>query len=467
MKSFYCFVFAVVCTFSASAQLFLHDSLIQVLQSKKEDTSRVLVLAQLSRLFLYETPLKGIPYAMEGLQIATNINYQKGIGVSLNALGSCHRMTGNYAHAIKLHFDALEIFDKLHDPEGLANSYHGISTVYEDQSSAKEAIEYAHKVIQNASLIGNDGQLMRIQSNMGRSFQHMNMLDSALIYVQNAHEIAIKLKDSSILGGILGRLGNINHALKNEELALAYYRLGIQVASSKNNNNSLEELYNSLSQRFNERGLYDSSIHYARLAFNTSTKLSNPTPLIRSSLLLTNNFKIINRLDSAFKYQSIAMATKDTVLTAEKIKQQQFLSFQEKERQAQKITLEKKAKAERRQTLEFSFVGIGIFTILIVFLLMSRSVIVSSRTITYFGIIALLLTFEFINLLIHPFLAGITHHSPALMLIALACVAAILVPIHHSLQKWITNQLIEKNKRIRLDAAKKTIAMLESRDPAG
>ena len=466
MKPLYCLFFAAFCASSLIAQLPLRDSLLHVLQNQKQDSNRVLILAQLSRLYLYETPVAGIPYAMEGLHLATNLKYDRGIGVSLNALGNCHRLTGNYAHAMKLHFKALEMFDRLNDPEGLAYGYHGISTVYEDQLNANEAIEYAHKVITYATLIGNDRQLMRIQSNMGRSFQAMDMLDSALFYVQNAHEIAIKLKDSSILGGIMCRLGNIYHGLKNEELALVYYRTGIQVAISQNNNNSLEELYNSLSQRFHEKGFYDSSIYYARLAFSTSTKLSNPNPLIRSSLLLTNNFKAINRLDSAFKYQSIAMDTKDTVLTAEKIKQQQILSFHENERQEEKRNAESKAKAERRQFIEFSFVGICVVSIVIVFLLLSRSIIVNTRTIIYFGIIALLLTFEFINLLIHPLLADITHHSPALMLIALACVAAILVPIHHSLQKWITNQLVEKNKRIRLAAAKKTIAMLESQEQA-
>jgi hypothetical protein len=47
------------------------------------------------------------------------------------------------------------------------------------------------------------------------------------------------------------------------------------------------------------------------------------------------------------------------------------------------------------------------------------------------------------------------------LLLVLVCVAALLAPIHHRLEKWILQRLVEKNKKIRLAAAKKTIATLE------
>ncbi|MEO5948295.1 MAG: hypothetical protein ABIP79_15865 [Chitinophagaceae bacterium] len=52
-------------------------------------------------------------------------------------------------------------------------------------------------------------------------------------------------------------------------------------------------------------------------------------------------------------------------------------------------------------------------------------------------------------------------NSPVLMLLALVCIAAILVPLHHKLEKWATHKLVEKNKQIRLTVAKKTIEQLE------
>ncbi|MBK8494438.1 MAG: hypothetical protein IPL50_04990 [Chitinophagaceae bacterium] len=70
---------------------------------------------------------------------------------------------------------------------------------------------------------------------------------------------------------------------------------------------------------------------------------------------------------------------------------------------------------------------------------------------------ALLIVFEFLNLLLHPFLERVTHHLPVLMLLALVAIAALLAPLHHKVEKWATAKLVEKNKKIRLAAAKKQL----------
>ena len=75
--------------------------------------------------------------------------------------------------------------------------------------------------------------------------------------------------------------------------------------------------------------------------------------------------------------------------------------------------------------------------------------------------LGLLAVFEFINLFIHPYLAHVTNDSPVLMLCVLIAIGALLIPLHHKLKKWITKIMVEKNKKIRLDATKKTIASLE------
>lgn len=76
-------------------------------------------------------------------------------------------------------------------------------------------------------------------------------------------------------------------------------------------------------------------------------------------------------------------------------------------------------------------------------------------------LLALLLVFEFINLLIHLFLGNITHHSPVLMLLCMVILASMLIPLHHKLEHFIKHKLIEKNKAIRLAAAKKTLDELQ------
>jgi len=228
-----------------------------------------------------------------------------------------------------------------------------------------------------------------------------------------------------------------------------------------NDNNSLDEINYSLSVFHKNQGRIDSAIYYAKKSLSAGEALANPNPIIRSSLLLSESFESIRKLDSAYKYQAVALKTKDTLYTEQKIKQQQLLAIEEQERLREKAAGEKTLRDQKSRELEYFVVAITLMSIIIIFLLLSRSFIVNSKTIVYIGTVALLLTFEFINLVIHPFLDKFTNHSPSLMLVALAVVAAILVPIHHQIERWIKYQLVEKNKKIRLAAARKTIAALE------
>ena len=97
------------------------------------------------------------------------------------------------------------------------------------------------------------------------------------------------------------------------------------------------------------------------------------------------------------------------------------------------------------------------------FFIIKHSIIVNERLISFFAILGLLIMFEFINLFIHPWLASFTHESPVLMLLALVIIASLLIPLHHQLEHWIKEKMIEKNKAIRLAAAKKTIEKLEKK----
>ncbi len=164
--------------------------------------------------------------------------------------------------------------------------------------------------------------------------------------------------------------------------------------------------------------------------------------------------------DSALKYQDIYIAANDSMYSAKNIQQTQLMST-ENELKQQELEIEKiKAEQQRKQNIQYALLGLGIITFIILFLALSRRHITNTKLIQFLGVVALLVVFEFLNLLLHPFLERITHHSPVLMLLALVCIAALLVPLHHKLEKWATHKLVEKNKAIRLASAKKTIRLL-------
>jgi tetratricopeptide (TPR) repeat protein len=214
-----------------------------------------------------------------------------------------------------------------------------------------------------------------------------------------------------------------------------------------------------LGEVFKSNGHSDSAIIYYKEALKTMPEEILIPVIYRNLAELYQN---INK-DTAFNYLMKEVKLTDSLNNANNKRDIKNLTSNEEERQKSIVVKQKQDEEERKQNIQYALIAIGLVTLIIIFLFLSRSFITNPKLISFFGVIALLLVFEFLNLLLHPFLERITHHSPILMLLALVCIAALLVPLHHKLEKWATVKLVEKNKATRLTNAKKTIEKLKDK----
>lgn len=208
---------------------------------------------------------------------------------------------------------------------------------------------------------------------------------------------------------------------------------------------------------------FEKAQQYALRLLKTGNNVNNNIIKLTAAGFLNTAYNNLNKPDSAYFYLSMQSALKDSVFSQSNFNKIQALAFTEQIRKIDEETKLAAAKEERKQNIQYALIALGIITLLILYLLLSRSFITNTKLIEFFGVVALLIVFEFLNLLLHPFLERITNHSPVLMLLALVCIAALLVPLHHRVEKWATDKLVEKNKKIRLAAAKKTIEQLEKK----
>jgi len=207
----------------------------------------------------------------------------------------------------------------------------------------------------------------------------------------------------------------------------------------------------------------DSCLLYAKRSIAAVQNTAYSFMSINPARLLTDMYEKTN-CDSTLKYTAIYKIANDSLYSKKANQQIQLMTFDEDLRQ-QEVRVEKlKEEEQRKHNIQNALLALGIITFIILFLMLSRRHITNTKLIQFLGVVALLLVFEFLNLVLHPFLERITYHSPVFMLLALVCIAALLVPLHHKLEKWATHKLVEKNKEIRLAAAKKTIEELENRN---
>ena len=437
------------------------DSLKLSLQNEKTDTGRVLTLANLSFTYLESKPDTTMHLALQALELSRKIGFAKGEAVSLNRIGNAYGSFSNYSKGMEVLLQALHINEKINNLDGKHRNLNNIGNIYREQEDYRQALNYFFEAKLLAEQLSNKRSISVACDNIAQTYNNLKIFDSARFYANQGYDIAYNINYSRLEGNTLNTLGKIHFQLGQNNSALEHYRLSIPYAIKSKNDLRLSETFLDIAKLFEKVTQKDSVLFYARKSLLLGKERGFTKQVRDAGRFLTSYYRTINKPDSAFFYLDITKAANDSLFSQQKQKQFQSLAFDEKLRQADMAAAELKAKEERSHNLQYAGIAVGLITLLILFLVLSHSIIVKKKFIEFFAVLGLLAVFEFINLFIHPYLAHATNNSPLLMLLILIGIGALLVPLHHKLQQWITAIMVEKNKKIRLAAAKKTIEMLE------
>ena len=396
------------------------------------------------------------------LQLSQKKNDLLAEGGAYYILGCSYRSAGNKVNALNYTFKGLELAEKIGNQTFLIFLYNNLGNIYKDAGENERALSAYLKAIEHSKIGKNDILQIMPVANMGTIYLNTEKLDSALIYAQKAYELTVKTGRNFMKVDILRTLGGIHSKMGNELLAKSYFIMAVNGYQNDNKSRSASKTYFAFAEHFNRFNQRDSCIFYAKKAIEVVDKTALFYLGMKPAKLLSDIYTKTN-CDSALKYSEIYRIANDSFYSAKIIQQTQLITFENEMKQKELAEEKIKAEEEHKQNIQYALIAFGIITFIISFLLLSRRFITNTKMIQFLGVVALLVVFEFLNLLLHPFLERITHHSPMLMLLALVCIAALLVPLHHKLEKWATHKLVEKNKAIRLASAKKTIEELEEK----
>jgi tetratricopeptide (TPR) repeat protein len=455
MKKIYLLSALMSLSIISSAQYKL-DSLFNIVVNSKVDSSRIEALYQIIEFTYGYMPTDSILYYAQKLtSTGKEINYPpaEAFGYASTAFGLIR--LDHKVNALENCLKALKIAEEYRHTEVLAFVYDILGLIY--PSDDPNRLNYFFKGLE---LLENDIELRAVLlGNIGETYLNNKIFDSAWAYLQRSYQLMTSLKITTELQSVLTSLGEIQLQLGNPELAYTYHKMAMKNAF---NPTYTVDSYNGIIDFFEKTSATDSAFIYNNMLLGFATKHNNFKWMIKPCWFTYEYYKKRNQTDSALKYLELYTSSKKEADSREKTSRLMALTFAEDQRQNQLAAANEKIRNERAHNLQYAAIAVGLISFIILFFMFSRSIIVKERFIKFCGILALLAVFEFINLYIHPHLAHLTNDSPVLMLAVLMCIAALLVPLHHRLEKWITRVMVEKNKKIRLAAAKKTIARLEA-----
>ncbi len=212
--------------------------------------------------------------------------------------------------------------------------------------------------------------------NLGQSYLDAKMPDSALYFEKQAEQTALQADDKNFtvalarayLGTVQMHMGDIYKALSNDSMSLNYYYRSLQTTTANNNRTSLSRVCLRLSKYYIERGNKDSALYYSlkNLAILKTLGLvaGNETNLGLGYENVYLSYKLNNQFDSAFKYQGLALVTKDSLANVriKNLAEFQKLTYSEQLR-LQNVEKEKVVYQDKVRTY-FLLAGIGVLLLL-------------------------------------------------------------------------------------------------------
>jgi signal transduction histidine kinase len=207
----------------------------------------------------------------------------------------------------------------------LSYTHHMYALLMLSTGNIEEQIEH----FQIAGKIGEEiNYIPRIQLaylNLGQSYLEANKLDSAFYYEKKAEQLVLRTNDKmfantiskTYLGTAQMHLGDIYKALGNDSMSLLYYYRSFKTSTESNNRISLSRACARLCRYFIGIGNKDSALYYSLKDIGILKTLG----MVAGAELNFGNgyenvylsYKLNNQFDSAFKYQGLALVTKDSL----------------------------------------------------------------------------------------------------------------------------------------------------------
>ena len=345
------------------------DSLLSKLdEHRMDDTGKVILLYTIAWQYYITDPEKGIQYGKEGIDLAEQLNFQKGLVLSLICTGICYWAKSDYPHSLAYLLRALDISEKAGNKSGISKSSANLGNIYAEQENYPKAMEYYNIALKTAKELKDTLGIARQLGNIGTICMEQEDYPKALGFFLES------LKNYEVTGekrGITVTLANIGSVFFGQSklksaldffgrsLAMAketgetrwimydYVNIGgVYFKMATDTSENYRKEMNLLTDAQKETYL-KSSVEYYKKAIEIATEINATKELINQYLRLSNSYKRMGNWQEAYHYILLGQKVKDTVFKQENLikianlEAKRENEVKEKEIQLQKVRLEK------------------------------------------------------------------------------------------------------------------------------
>lgn len=333
------------------------------LTSLNQDTAEVQDLLVMSKYYAYSNPVKMNEKADEALRLSQDINYERGVAMSLTRMGQAKLQLAEYSEALSFLLGALEIADRLHYEECTGLIYKLMANIYLHQNDISKAEEHYTKALEVAEKINDAELLIGIKNGQGNVFYARKDYKQALDTYFSVHKLAIKMNNKPKIADIESNIGKVYLAQGMSSLAIDFFQKALVTAKAINNVEEIIENSLILADYYASHRLSNESLEYARTALAAAEKMQARFFVQKSWALLAEVYGQKEEYKKAYEYNKLSKILEDSILGRDNKQQYTAINSQyenetkEKERIINNLQIEQHRKdLENQQKVTYIFI---------------------------------------------------------------------------------------------------------------
>ncbi|BAU54804.1 tetratricopeptide repeat-containing sensor histidine kinase [Mucilaginibacter gotjawali] len=337
----------------ASAQKNNVDSLTKAYRKNRQDTTLVQLLNnKASYVFLTTNSDSGMNCLTKGLALSRKIHYKDGEVRSQLGIATILSRRGDLPQSFKIIFDLLPQAIAINDQRAVAQCYNNLGQDYGILKDYKKALAYQFMFKAAAEKAYLTDLMQVAYNNIARQYLDQRMADSAEYYTKKGYNID---KHSANDGYLIRNFGAVQMLRKNYVKAIAFFRKSVLGIPKMDDHYLLSEDYRRMAEAYEQLLRRDSCIYFAKKAVDEANLNKNPDLVMKASMLLKDQYRLVNDYKNAFDYQQIMLKAQDSLFSQRKTLQIQTLTLNQEQ---QKRDAEAAQQAYQNKVQRYTLLGI-------------------------------------------------------------------------------------------------------------
>jgi len=253
----------------------------ELLQHKKNDTTKVNLLNALSYSYSSFDSKESKEKAQEANSLAKKLNYKKGEARSFLRFSNIHRKKSELDEAEECAMKALKIYEEINNQAGINSSYISLGNVAYYNNDTDKALVYFKKVLNYSKKTGNIKQQAYMLNNIGRISVSKGDLDEALTLFKKSYAIRKKLGKKNFGLDALNNIGTICLNQGKYTEALKYFNQCLSIYRVDNSKNDIARSTYNISAVYYELKQFDKTLKYMEESLKLYKELGNRLQIAR------------------------------------------------------------------------------------------------------------------------------------------------------------------------------------------